>query len=398
MKLYNLPAIILLVSGMFQLSVAQNWQIAWEKQLGSTDMDQFADVIENRSGGYTVLGSTKPEGLDNLDFWLVKFDPEGEVLWSKTFGTPLNEYPSRLVQSSDGNYLLLGKTGYDDQKFSLFAVKADSAGNGIWQKNFGEKFIKACPDVAALQGEEYIILGVENPDPGQQKIRLFKINGGGEIIWDKSYGKNAITCSEALRLLPDGGFAIAGQVSAANMKSPDMYIIRTNPDGDTIWTRRIKTPGRSVWPECVCCSPDNNMIVVGWSGQCMNDINSENPIFDFDLMLCKLSPQGKLLWTKNIDSEGNEGGNAVVVRPDGKILIAGKKETSFTGRVGPWLLLADKEGKIVSEHVLKFKFSNDQASRIINTADGGFAVVGPGFTDPGQSRSRGWIVRFKPLP
>jgi hypothetical protein len=114
-------------------------------------------------------------------------------------------------------------------------------------------------------------------------------------------------------------------------------------------------------------------------------------------MLCKVSPQGKLLWTKNIDSEGNEGGNSVTLRPDGKILIAGKKETSFTGKVGPWLLLADKDGKIISQYVLKYKFNNDQGARIINTSDGGFVVVGPGLMDPANNRSNGWIVRFKPM-
>ncbi|HKI87929.1 MAG TPA: hypothetical protein VKA38_02805, partial [Draconibacterium sp.] len=98
---------------------------------------------------------------------------------------------------------------------------------------------------------------------------------------------------------------------------------------------------------------------------------------------------------KNIDSEGSEGGNAVVIRPDGKILIGGKKETSFMGRIGPWLLLADEKGTVLSELVLPFSFKGDQAAVIINTSDGGFVVIGPGQVSPDESRSDGWIKKFK---
>jgi len=126
----------------------------------------------------------------------------------------------------------------------------------------------------------------------------------------------------------------------------------------------------------------------------MNDVNSENPVFDYDLLMVKVSPSGNVIWSKNIDSEGSEGGNGVAILRDGRILLAGKKETSFMGRVGPWLLLSDKDGNIISEMVLPFLFTQDQAAKIINTSDGGFVVIGPGLTSPENTRSEGWIKKF----
>ena len=376
---------------------AQNWEIDWEKQLGGQGMDQFTDVIEDIDGGFTVLGSTIAEGNNNQDFWLVRFNNQGEVLWSKTYGSPMNEFPYRLIQDPDKGYLLLGKTCESDRKYILFAIMIDRDGNELWRHNYGTRFTKACCDGASLKDGNFAILGVDNPEENIQHIKLMVVNNRGEILWEKAYGGNYMACSEALRQLPDGGFAIAGQVSGKNLKDPDLWILRTNSRGDTLWTNKVRSPGKSVWPECICCSPDNNMVIAGWYGQCMNDINSADPIFDYDLLLCKMTPEGKLLWTKNIDSEGNEGGNAVAIRPDGKILLSGKKETSFTGKVGPWLLLADKDGKIVSQYLFKFKFNGDQGSRIINTNDGGFVVVGPGLVDPENNRSNGWIAKFKPI-
>lgn len=136
-------------------------------------------------------------------------------------------------------------------------------------------------------------------------------------------------------------------------------------------------------------------MVAGWYGTCMNDINSETPIFDYDLFLSKISPDGNIIWSKNIDSEGSEGGNTIVVRPDGKILLGGKKETSFLGHVGAWLLVTDQEGTILSEMVFPFNFGNDQAAEIINCSDGGFVVIGPGVLDVNQQNCDGWIKKFK---
>lgn len=102
-----------------------------------------------------------------------------------------------------------------------------------------------------------------------------------------------------------------------------------------------------------------------------------------------------MIWTKNIDSEGSEGGSAVVVRPDGNILMAGKKETSFLGKIGPWLVLTNEKGEKLDEHLLPFKFNIDQAADIINSSDGGFVVIGPGAIDRKYGRSDGWIKKFK---
>ena len=141
------------------------------------------------------------------------------------------------------------------------------------------------------------------------------------------------------------------------------------------------------------CYKDSCFVLVGWAGKCLNDIADENPIFDYDLMIKKINCEGKVLWTKEVDSEGSEGGNAVVIRPDGKFLVAGVKLTSFTGNIGPWLLEVDNDGNVVDELLLNMRL--DQASKIINTSDGGFVVIGPGLHERINSNTDGWILKFK---
>ena len=152
-----------------------------------------------------------------------------------------------------------------------------------------------------------------------------------------------------------------------------------------------------MWPECICCSPDSCFILAGWQGNCLGDIEAEEPIFDYDMVVNKLDCTGKVLWTKNFDREGSEGGNAITIRPDGDFIVAGIKATSFTGQVGPWLIHLSAEGEIKDEKLIPFHFNNDHAIKVINTSDGGFVVIGPGVQEENNLRSNGWIMKFASL-
>mgnify|MGYP000474701850 FL=1 len=386
-------ALVFISSYLF--GYGQMWEIEWEKQMGNSKMDMFADVIEDFNDGFTVLGSTQTEDRKDQDFWLVRFDEDGNTLWSKTYGTPNHDFPLKLAQFPEGGYLLSGKTWNAENKFQAYILKTDSQGNEIWQKDIGDQNYNCVEDIIVMDNSSFIISGTKGPEDNHGNIWFANFNTDGDLIWEKTFGETKMACSESLKKLPDGGFVMAGQISEKGIPDSDLWVFRFDKNGEKIWDKQISSPGINIWPECVCCSPDSNLVVIGWHGTCMNDINSEDPVFDFDLFLAKMSPQGEILWTKNIDSEGSEGGNAVVVRPNGNILMAGKKETSFLGKIGPWLLLSDENGTILNELLLPFKFNGDQAADIINTADGGFVVIGPGPVELNITRSDGWIKKFK---
>ena len=332
MKIKVIVVFVLFYSLGFK-GLSQNLEIAWEKQIGTPNSDFFTDVIEDLQGGFTVTGSVRSPDNSDLDFWIVRFEQNGDILWQKYYGTPDNDYSYCIAQFPEGDYILAGKTS-NENNVRPHLLKADKEGNEIWQKTIeadNRKFVK---DIIAMDDRTFIVCGTQESD-NAEKIWLAGFNTEGELLWEKTYGEETSSDAEALRKLPDGGFALAGKCSEKGKSVTDMWLFRFDKTGEKIWDKKISKTNSSVRPECICCSSDNNILSIGWLGTCMNDINSENPIFDYDLFLVKISPEGKEIWSKNIDSEGSEGGNAVTVRPDGKILMAGKKETSFLGRIGP---------------------------------------------------------------
>jgi hypothetical protein len=392
------PISFILVLFLLEISFmgsSQFLNLEWEKQLGTSKMDMFIDVVEDINGGFTVLGSTYQNNKDDQDFWLVRFTSTGDTLWMRVVGTQNHDYPLSLAQLPDGSYVLAGKTETDTKNYQAFIFKTDANGNKLWQKNIGNEQYKCVENVIAANASETIISGIKTTDNDVENIWIAKLDSEGRILWEKLVSDDRIASSQSLKHLPDGSFVMAGSIKQKNIPDANLMVIRFSDDGEEIWKYEQESIDKNVWPECICCSPDSNFIVVGWHGVCMNDITSEYPVFDYDLFVAKISKEGKLVWTKNIDSEGSEGGNAVVVRADGTILLAGKKETSFLGKVGPWLLLSDGNGNVLDELLLPFKFNKDQAVQIVNSSDGGFVVIGPGEVGPDYSRSDGWIKKFK---
>jgi len=374
---------------------SQLLKIEWEKQLGNAKMDMFIDVVEDINGGYTVLGSTHAKNRLDQDFWLVRYTATGDTLWMKVLGTQSNDYPSCMAQLSNGSYILSGKIETDAKNHQAFILKTDENGNILWRKKYGNEKYKCVENVIVTNTSEIIISGIKTTDTDVENIWIAKLDSKGNTIWEKLIDEKRMASLQSLKHLPDESFVLAGSIKDKNVPNANLVVIRFSANGEKIWKYEQDSKDKNVWPECICCSPDSNFIVVGWHGACMNEITSENPVFDYDLFIAKITQSGKLVWTKNIDSEGSEGGNAVVVRDDGKILLAGKKETSFLGKVGPWLLLSDENGNVLDERLLPFKFNKDQAVQIINSSDGGFVVIGPGEVDPENNRSDGWIKKFK---
>lgn len=385
--------VLFCISGF--IGFGQSLTIEWEKKTGKQGLDEFDCIIEDLNGGYSVVGAGHSGDKQDLDFWHIRFANDGAVISEKFYGTDENDLSSDISQFSNGEYIIVGKTISNNLVNNMLLVKADIDGNEVWQKslNTGENI--EARNVTTMDDGSFIVTGTKVLSEKNKKIWIARFDSVGEIVWEKIFGEEGIAEAESTKKLPDGGFAVAGRVSQTNILDANLWVFRFDKDGNILWDRQFESPNINVWPECICCTADNNLMVVGWYGSCMNDINSENPIFDYDLFLSKISPDGKTVWSKNIDSEGSEGGNAVVVRPDGKILIAGKKETSFMGRVGTWLLVADQEGEILTETVLSYNFENDKATKIINCSDGGFIVIGPGEIDLNQRNSDGWIKKFK---
>ncbi len=380
---------LVFLGSIFLNSFSQDWKLEWEKSSGFAKQDYFTDISELPDGGFVVLGECGASRSGNL--WLIRYNQQGDTLWTRSFETPTSDTPAKVACLNNNDLLVLGSSASEgDTKVKL--MRCDPDGNLLWEKTLDDGNYFKAGDIYPLENSGFILAGGKGSDAANPHLWLAQMDENGDPVWERSFSENINGCLVSAKQLPNSDFILSGQVNGTSANDCDIVLIRTNSNGEEIWQNRMEAPKSREWPECVCCSPDSCFVMVGWAGTCLNDMNDENAIFDYDLMIKKVNCDGKVIWSKNIDGEGSEGGSAITIRPDGKFLVAGTKVTSFTGKIGPWLLEVDNDGNI--ENQLMLNMHLDRASKVINSSDGGFVVIGPGLHDRISYRSDGWILKF----
>ena len=102
----------------------------WDKTFGGRSYDWAQSLIQTTDGGYAVAGATSSKGAGDRDFWVIKLDSQGNMVWDKTYGGSDGDWAASLIQTTDGGYMIAGGTsskGAGGKDF--WVIKLDVQGN-----------------------------------------------------------------------------------------------------------------------------------------------------------------------------------------------------------------------------------------------------------------------------
>jgi len=109
----------------------------WNKTYGGTNSEVANALVQTVDGGYALAGWKQFEDY-TANFWLVKTNSEGTMLWSQTYEGIDDEKAYALVQTSDGGYAIAGSTfSYETECYNFWLVKTDAYGNMLWNMAYG---------------------------------------------------------------------------------------------------------------------------------------------------------------------------------------------------------------------------------------------------------------------
>jgi hypothetical protein len=204
----------------------------WAKTYGGIGDEYAMTVVQTLDGGYAMLGVTDSFGAGGQDFYFVKTDASGNMQWSKTYGGNGTDYGYTVVQTSDGGYTLAGQTtSFGAGSNDFWLIKTDASGNMLWNKTYGGNGTDAAQNMVKSSDEGYAIVGY-TASFGGFKAYLVKVDADGNMQWNKTYSTEVADIGIHVIQTADGGYAMVGWNYA---NGQDFLLIKTDADGNLQW-------------------------------------------------------------------------------------------------------------------------------------------------------------------
>ena len=343
----------------------------WSRVMGGDSHETFRRTYQTTDNGIVTIGYTASYGAGGYDVWVVKMNDQGEELWSHTYGTPVNDLGKDIIESANGNLILVSQTqvrGVSD----VWIMGVDSLGNEQWDVTYGESFHSDSPvRIIKTMDDNFVVVGY-----GGSGIFLHKFDENGSHIWSKSYPlENNENINDAVEL-SNGDLMLVGSIylNSTNMG----LIIKADSFGDTLWSKQYMHNDTSAYFRAISKNPLNNTLILG--GQ------TTSPSFPW---ISSVNENGDVLW-KRAYTTGEEGQiYSIFVTQDGDVLAGG---TNY-----PLMMKTDHDGN----KLWVYQDGGDALSTnwCFDVKEiGGGGVIACGNISSIPTGNDAWIERFKPIP
>ncbi len=342
--------------------------LLWEKEVGGGEDDWGYSICLSDEGNYVFTGITSSydeevtDSLGGTDVWLAQMSQDSTMVWSHTFGGTKDERANSVCLAPDGGFALTGFTASGDVNFS------------------------------------------ENK--GAKDIFIFKTNSQGELQWSKTYGGSSDDIGNSIIPSTDGGFLIAGSTFSSdgdvssNHGSSDYWIIRIDGNGNLLWEKTYAGSAEDRAQEIVQ-TQDGNYVIIGTSFSGDGDVS--DPLGSVDFWLIKINANGDLLWEKSLGGSSADQGYDLIETSDGSLLLVGEVLSNNGdvegnhGLTDAWMVKLSSDGNIIWQNALGGS-KVDYFLAVQEAADGTFIATGNTFSSDGDvSQNIGssdiWLVK-----
>ena len=321
--------------------------VQWQRCYGGSGDDEISSIIPTADGGYLLAGDTDSNDGDvsgnhgaSYDGWIVKINAVGTILWQNCLGGDSNEYLSSIIPTSDGGYIACGYTDSTNNGDVIgntnnggWVVKINSLGIIQWQKVYEDSAFRYFSSILQTADGGYLLCGhFKNSSSANYNddVLIIKVNQGGNIQWQNSYGGSNDDTIGSVILTNDGGYMITA-ISGSN--DGDVY---GNHGGQDIWVFKISNTGVIIGQNCYGGSGDDYGITQqtldgGYlisGGSSSNDGNIIGNNGGNDMFAIKFSADNVLQWQKCYGGTGDEFG-VLVQLADGTYFAAGRTNSNY---------------------------------------------------------------------
>ncbi|MDX1701135.1 MAG: T9SS type A sorting domain-containing protein [Melioribacteraceae bacterium] len=236
----------------------------WTRIYGNGDTDEANSVIQTEGDGYYVMvGNTRSFGPGNSMIYFMEVSPTADTMWQQYYGGSANDYGQEVIETEDG-YAIIGSTAnFGAGSFDAWIIRVDWDYNIIWSKTIGGSQSDDGYSIKQLTNGDFIGAGrTKSFGQGDFSFLIFRLSSGGDSLWAKVYGGTAKDQCTSVKQALGGGIIAAGSTESFGAGNTDWYIVRTDVNGNSLWT---KTIGGIADDEChsVAITSDGGYVLTG---------------------------------------------------------------------------------------------------------------------------------------
>ncbi|HYV93796.1 MAG TPA: T9SS type A sorting domain-containing protein [Chitinophagales bacterium] len=345
--------LIIALSCSNQLAKAQAPSIAWQKTAGGSNDEDGYNMIKTTDGNYVVFGTTNSVDGDfsinrgDYDAFAIKFDGDGNFIWSKTYGGSSYDDFTDMLETGDGGFLAAGTTASNDGDVhgnhggddDIWIASLNASGDLIWSKCFGGSgddldyqsssgFIKTSDNnfmFAALSNSSD---GDVPENKGDYDAWLVKINKHGKIIFSKTYGGSAsdnlvsvVETSHGKYVIGGSTFSTDGDVIGNHGGAGDYMLMRLNKKGDIKWSRCYGGSGSDFFHDAVH-GPGSTVVFGGSTNSSDGNVTNYHGGYSDSWVVKIKSQNGDIIWANCFGDTRTEACFGLIKTSDGYVSVS----------------------------------------------------------------------------
>jgi hypothetical protein len=332
-------------------------------------------------GGYNIVGRTESYGAGDFDVWLVRTDENGDTMWTRTYGGPGYDAGRSVAQTPDNGFIVAGYTNsFGAGSYDVWLIKTDDSGDTAWTRTLGGADMDHGFSVLVASDSGYIMVGrTKSFGAGDFDVWLVRTDENGDAMWTRTYGGPNSDVGYAVQQTADRGYIMAASTQSFGAGESDVWLLRTDSLGDTVWTRVYGGPS-SDYAYTALPTPDSGYVVVGYT--------ASFGAGDWDVWLLKTDSLGDTAWTRTYGSSARDLGYSVDMTTDSGYIIVGFTGTPVTDC---WLIKTDGDGDLLWSRTFG-GLSGDAGCSVEQTADGGY-IIGGYTSSYGAGWSDFWLIK-----
>ncbi len=340
----------------------------WTKTMGGSGYDAGYSLVITPDNGFLICSTLFHPGKAHSDIWLVRLNPNGDTLWTKSnFSTTDSRAHSVQLTSSDG-YILTGTREDATGTGHMFLMETDANGDSLWSKEYPFWATSGGNSVITTNDDGFLICGyIDRTFPTwNRNLGLVKTNNQGDTLWTKQVGGLAYEMGWSVCENTLGGYLAAGYTTGLGATSGDLLFAKVSIIGELEWLSQFGKTGLDIAYD-VTTTSDLNYIATGNTAEQGSELQ--------EAWLIKLDQAGDTLWTQSFGDFRKSFGYSVQQTNDGGFVFCGSTNASGTGLYDVFLVKTNDEGGVITSHLSDLDTPANTCNVYPNPSDGIFTIA-----------------------